>query len=238
MRIDIGEPQRTVVVGEHAHQFAGLELGQRRLRSVDFVAEHPRMSGLQTPVLVALQAQHGQFGDSCAAWHRDLFGYSGAHSNRRSGIENADVSRSDRGASLFAAWNGRSGPARPRARIQRRRLGIPGRRAGTAIPRDRAGSSGQRTQPAAAWRIFDCRVRRGIVGAGRSSAHRAGQSGGLFTGRSRGARNGVAAPGRRGASCPDQRPRLLPHRPLAQMAGGACRRRLGAPVGHAAHVPC
>ncbi len=45
---------------QHAHQIAGLEFDQGRLLRIDFVAEDPKMSGVQTPILVALQPQYGQ----------------------------------------------------------------------------------------------------------------------------------------------------------------------------------
>ena len=57
---------------QHAHQFAGLELGERRLLRVDLVAEDPQMPGVQTAVFVALQAQRRQLrrGTRFRAWER------------------------------------------------------------------------------------------------------------------------------------------------------------------------
>ena len=59
---------------EHADDLAGLELGQRRLLRVDFIAEDPQMSCVQTAVFVALQAQRGQFCRNEGIGHGGYFG--------------------------------------------------------------------------------------------------------------------------------------------------------------------
>ena len=60
LRIDVGEPKRPIVVRQHAHQLARLELRQRRLPRVDLIAEYPQMSGVQAAIFVAFQAQGRQ----------------------------------------------------------------------------------------------------------------------------------------------------------------------------------
>ena len=67
VRIDVSQPERPVVMGENAHQFASLEFAERRLLGIDFVAEHPQMPGVEAAVFVALQAQRGQVRGS---WRR------------------------------------------------------------------------------------------------------------------------------------------------------------------------
>ena len=80
--IDIGQSQRPVVVRQHAHQLARLELGQRRLAGIDLVAEDPKMPGVQAAIFVALEAQHGQLRRFTGVGHGRYFGYSKRHSNR------------------------------------------------------------------------------------------------------------------------------------------------------------
>ncbi len=42
----------------HLHQCAGCERSQRRIRSIDLIAEHPHVTGPNTPLLAALKTQH------------------------------------------------------------------------------------------------------------------------------------------------------------------------------------
>src|SRR5882757_3337632 len=82
LRVDVGQAQSPVVVRQHAHQLAGLEFGQRRLAGVDFVAEDPKMSGVQAAIFVALEAQDRQLRHITGVRHGKYFGYSKGHSNR------------------------------------------------------------------------------------------------------------------------------------------------------------
>src|ERR1700736_387615 len=58
--IDVGVTEKLSTVRLHLHQCTSCERGQRRAGSIDFVTEHPHMTGRNTPVLAALKTQHRQ----------------------------------------------------------------------------------------------------------------------------------------------------------------------------------
>ncbi len=60
LRVDVGQPQRAVIVREHAHEVSRREFRERRLLRVDFVAEDPEMAGLQPSIFIAPEPQRRQ----------------------------------------------------------------------------------------------------------------------------------------------------------------------------------
>jgi len=67
--IDVRQAESVVVVREHAHQRARLELRQGGLLGIDLVAEDPKVARLQAPVFIAFQAQCGQLRNGIGIGH-------------------------------------------------------------------------------------------------------------------------------------------------------------------------
>ncbi len=59
MGMDIRVSQKLFAVGYQTHLRAGREGSQRRSRDVHLIAEHPRVPGIDAPILSVFQAQFG-----------------------------------------------------------------------------------------------------------------------------------------------------------------------------------
>ncbi len=62
MRIDIAGTERTAAIILNLQRLAGFEPSQRGAFDIHLVAEHPRMTGAQAALLVALETQRRQGG--------------------------------------------------------------------------------------------------------------------------------------------------------------------------------
>jgi hypothetical protein len=70
VRIDVRVSQKFVAIRNDSNPSAWLERSQRRALRIDFIGEHPEMSGGNAPIFAALEAQLRQLRRVVSSVHR------------------------------------------------------------------------------------------------------------------------------------------------------------------------